>query len=107
MNLKLPLRDGSAAPVTVFGIPIKAFVLVMLVFQNAGAVLLMRYSRASKGQGEFVTYTAVIMQEVLKMMACVIILLRVRINLYCFFSSFLLSHRPMEHFQASMQTQWS
>ena len=57
------------------GVPARFFVLVLLVFQNAGAVLLMRYSRAMPGQGEFVTQTAVLMQEGMKAALCVVILL--------------------------------
>jgi hypothetical protein len=59
----------------VCGVPIRFFVLVLLVFQNAGAVLLMRYSRAMPGQGEFVTQTAVIVQEAMKATLCVVLLL--------------------------------
>ena len=47
----------------------------LLVVQNAGAVLLMRYTRSIPGETEFNTQTAVIMQEVLKGLACVAILL--------------------------------
>ena len=47
----------------------------LLVFQNAGAVLLMRWVRAMPGESEFNTQTAVVMQEVLKGLACVAILL--------------------------------
>lgn len=60
---------------TLFGLPIKYFVLVLLVFQNAGAVLLMRYTRSLPAEKEFSTQTAVIMQEVVKFVACVCILL--------------------------------
>ena len=47
----------------------------LLVVQNAGAVLLMRYTRSIPGETEFNTQTAVIMQEVLKGLTCVVILL--------------------------------
>ena len=47
----------------------------LLVFQNAGAVLLMRWVRAMPGESEFNTQTAVVMQEVLKGLTCVVILL--------------------------------
>ena len=47
----------------------------LLVFQNAGAVLLMRWVRAMPGESDFNTQTAVVMQEVLKGLTCVIILL--------------------------------
>merc|ERR1719456_751333 len=49
-------------------------VLALLTVQNAGAVLLMRAVRALPGQTEFVTQTAVIMQEVLKLLSCVALL---------------------------------
>ena len=47
----------------------------MLVLQNTGAVLLMRYTRSMPGEPEFITQTAVIMQEALKGLACVVILM--------------------------------
>jgi hypothetical protein len=65
---------GEKQPI-ICGVPIRFFVLVLLVFQNAGAVLLMRYSRAMPGQGEFVTQTAVLVQEGMKGVLCVVILL--------------------------------
>lgn len=46
----------------------------LLVFQNAGAVLLMRYTRSIPGESEFNTQTAVIMQELLKGLTCVVLL---------------------------------
>jgi UDP-sugar transporter A1/2/3 len=63
------------APPQMFGIPLKHFVLVLLTVQNAGAVLLMRYTRSIPGETEFITQTAVIMQEFIKGLTCVIILL--------------------------------
>jgi len=60
---------------TLLGVPIKYLVLCFLVFQNGGAVLLMRAVRALPGQNDFVTQTAVIMQEVLKAGTCSVILL--------------------------------
>ena len=48
----------------------------MLVVQNTGAVLLMRYTRSMPGEGRYITQTAVIMQEVMKGVACVLLLLR-------------------------------
>lgn len=58
-----------------FGIPVKHIVLIMLTVQNAGAVLLMRYTRSIPGETEFITQTAVIMQEAMKGLACVFLLL--------------------------------
>jgi hypothetical protein len=72
----------AAAPVAtkptdlvVYGVPFKHVVLLMLTVQNAGAVLLMRYTRSMPGQSDFSTQTAVIMQEALKGVICVAILL--------------------------------
>jgi len=65
---------ANAAPPTIFGVPIKYFVLVLLTIQNAGAVLMMRYARSMPGEGLFVTQTAVIMQELIKGITCVGIL---------------------------------
>lgn len=61
--------------VTMYGVPLKHIVLCLLTVQNAGAVLLMRYTRSIPGETDFVTQTAVIMQEMLKGLACIIILL--------------------------------
>ena len=55
-------------------IPLKYAILVLLVFQNAGAVLLMRYTRSLPEEKQFNTQTAVIMQEVCKALACVCLL---------------------------------
>ena len=43
----------------------------MLVLQNTGAVLLMRYTRSMPGETEYMTQTAVIMQEVIKGLTCI------------------------------------
>ena len=48
----------------------------MLVLQNTGAVLLMRYTRSMPGETEYMTQTAVIMQEVIKGMTCILLLLK-------------------------------
>ena len=58
-----------------YGVPVKFVVLVMLTVQNAGAVLLMRYTRSIPGQSDFSTQTAVIMQEALKGIMCMAILM--------------------------------
>ena len=42
---------------TIYGFPIKHVVLVLLTVQNAGAVLLMRYTRSIPGETEFNTQT--------------------------------------------------
>jgi len=58
------------------GIQLKHLVCGLLVLQNTGAVLLMRYTRSMPGEGEYITQTAVIMQELFKGVACVLLLLR-------------------------------
>lgn len=60
---------------TLFNVPIKYYVLGLLVVQNGGAVLLMRAVRALPGEKEFATQTAVIMQETLKACTCSAILM--------------------------------
>jgi len=60
----------------VFGVPVGYLVLCLLVLQNAGAVLLMRAVRALPGETDFITQTAVIMQELLKALACMCLMLR-------------------------------
>jgi len=68
-------KPKALSETIVCGVPVKMLVLVLLTVQNAGAVLLMRYTRSIPGETEFVTQTAVMMQEFLKGMACVFILL--------------------------------
>jgi len=68
-------------PIKLFGIPIKWFVLLLLVGQNAGAVLFMRSVRVLPGETEFVSQTAVIMQEVFKGLTCVVLLIKADGNL--------------------------
>lgn len=67
--------EGGSKPPAWFGIPLKHIVLVLLTVQNAGAVLLMRYTRSIPGETEFITQTAVVMQESFKGLACILILL--------------------------------
>ena len=56
----------AAARPSLFRIELRYFVCGMLVLQNTGAVLLMRYTRSMPGETEYMTQTAVIMQEVMK-----------------------------------------
>ena len=56
----------AQAPPSLFGIELRYLVCGMLVLQNTGAVLLMRYTRSMPGETEYMTQTAVIMQEVIK-----------------------------------------
>ena len=58
-----------------WGVEIRVLVLVLLTAQNASAVLLMRGVRSIPGQTEFNTQTAVIMQEAVKCISCVFLLL--------------------------------
>ena len=52
-------------------IPLKYLSLVVLVFQNTGLVLLMRYSRTVSIDGpRYLTSTAVVLSEVLKFVVC-------------------------------------
>jgi len=70
-SLSLSLSSKKAGPPKVCGvIEVKYLVCLLLVFQNTGAVLLMRYTRSMPGQNEFSTQTAVIMQEAVKAVAC-------------------------------------
>jgi UDP-galactose transporter len=46
---------------------------VMLLLQNAGVVLLLRYVRSTPGQNEFNTSTAVILCEVMKLAICAVL----------------------------------
>lgn len=72
-----PVGEAQAKPdgEKLFGFPLKHFVLVLLTVQNAGAVLLMRYTRSIPGETDFDTQTAVITQEAVKGIACMLILL--------------------------------
>jgi len=53
----------------------RSSVLALLTVQNAGAVLLMRAARAVPAESAFVTQTAVVMQEAIKGMLSIILLL--------------------------------
>lgn len=80
-SLKAPLLDSPSSKkhedrIKLCWIDVKYVVCLLLVFQNTGAVLLMRYTRSMPGQGEFMTQTAVIMQETMKGLACVVLLLK-------------------------------
>jgi UDP-sugar transporter A1/2/3 len=70
-----PFDTSDPKSATLYGFPVKHIVLVLLTLQNAGAVLLMRYTRSMPGETEFITQTAVIMQEMFKGLACVAILM--------------------------------
>lgn len=57
------------------GIPIKYLALVLLTVQNASQMLFMRYAKMPReGQGDYLSTTAVVMQELLKLTACVVII---------------------------------
>ena len=58
-----------------FGIDARFVVLPLLTFQNAGAVLLMRSTRSLPGEAEFSSQSAVIMQEIIKGLSCIALLL--------------------------------
>eukprot|EP01060_Flectonema_neradi_P019137 TRINITY_DN2614_c0_g4_i2.p1 TRINITY_DN2614_c0_g4~~TRINITY_DN2614_c0_g4_i2.p1 ORF type:complete len:382 (+),score=65.82 TRINITY_DN2614_c0_g4_i2:55-1146(+) len=58
-----------------WGIEIRFLVLPFLTVQNAGAVLLMRAVRSMEGETNFSSQTAVIMQELIKGITCIAILL--------------------------------
>lgn len=66
---------SKPSDLVIYGVPVKLVVLLMLTVQNAGAVLLMRYTRSIPGQSDFSTQTAVIMQEALKGIICMAILM--------------------------------
>ena len=62
-------------PPQIFGIPIKYLALVLLTVQNASQMLFMRYAKMPReGQGDYLSTTAVVMQELLKLTACVVII---------------------------------
>eukprot|EP01065_Artemidia_motanka_P043859 TRINITY_DN6157_c0_g1_i1.p2 TRINITY_DN6157_c0_g1~~TRINITY_DN6157_c0_g1_i1.p2 ORF type:complete len:384 (+),score=119.11 TRINITY_DN6157_c0_g1_i1:196-1347(+) len=60
----------------IWGIEVKWFVLPLLVVQNASAVLMMRAVRSLPGETGFNTQSAVVMQEVFKCLACIVLMLR-------------------------------
>ena len=70
-----PGKEEALAHPRLWGIEIRFLVLPLLTAQNASAVLLMRAVRSLPGQTDFSTQTAVIMQEVFKVIACVIIMM--------------------------------
>ena len=58
-----------------WGVEIRFLVLPLMTVQNAGAVLLMRSVRSLEEESNFSSQTAVIMQELIKGITCIIILL--------------------------------
>mmetsp|Transcript_93209 Transcript_93209/g.266405 ORF Transcript_93209/g.266405 Transcript_93209/m.266405 type:complete len:291 (+) Transcript_93209:146-1018(+) len=62
--VKFGTPDASKSE-TMFGMPIKYLALAMLVLQNSGNVLVLRYTRTLPGT-KFLSSTAVLMQEVTK-----------------------------------------
>ena len=54
----------------------KYLVCLLLVFQNTGAVILMRYTRSMPGEGSFNTQTAVLTQEAMKGFVCILLLFK-------------------------------
>jgi len=71
---KVPQDARSSEPSS----NIKWFVLIFLVVQNSSASIAMRYSRAQPGGNEWNTQTGVIMQEVVKAVTCIVLLIRER-----------------------------
>jgi len=79
-----PVKPPSAAPgrplseqlVPLIGVPVKWFALIFLVVQNSSASLLMRWSRSAPGQHDWDPQVGVIMQEVMKGITCMILLMR-------------------------------
>jgi len=77
---KNELRSDGPAEVNepvpqLFGIPIKYMALVLLTVQNASQMLMMRYAKMPReGQGDYLSTTAVVMQELLKLTACILII---------------------------------
>ena len=56
--------------------PIKIVVLVVLVVQNAGLALIMRYARSTPSEMMFLSSTAVIMNEVVKCVVSAILVVQ-------------------------------
>lgn len=69
-----PIVEQPQTP-QICGIPIKYLALVLLTVQNASQMLFMRYAKMPReGQGDYLSTTAVVMQELLKLTACVVII---------------------------------
>lgn len=75
-NLESGLKDKPTETSFFGGMQAKHFVCGLLVLQNTGAVLLMRYTRSMPGEAEFITQSAVITQECMKGLLCVLLLLK-------------------------------
>lgn len=70
-----PVNNPESDVPKCLGIPIKYLALVVLTLQNASQMLLMRYAKMPReGQGDYLSTTAVVMQELLKLIACIIII---------------------------------
>lgn len=59
-----------------YGIPLKYVSLVVLTVQNTAAIIVMRYTRATPSESSYLTTTAVIMGEVMKVVASTFLLWR-------------------------------
>jgi len=75
ITLGKTLKEEKEAPQTTPADYFKWFVLVFLVIQNSSASILMRYSRSETG-ASWNPQTGVVMQEVIKCVACVVLLLK-------------------------------
>ncbi|KAK7254815.1 UDP-N-acetylglucosamine transmembrane transporter [Aureococcus anophagefferens] len=69
-----PPREEKRAP-SFGGVRLKHLVCGLLVLQNTGAAAHAVYA-SMPGEGQYITQTAVIMQEVMKGLACVVLLLK-------------------------------
>jgi len=69
------VKEEAGAPRSEANDRFKWFVLVFLVVQNSAASLLMRYSRSEVG-ASWNPQTGVVMQEVIKALACVVLMLK-------------------------------
>ena len=72
--------NSGAGEVSWLGMPLKYLSLVILILQNTSLVLMMRYSRTAnddpkvKNNGLYISSTAVVMIELVKIITCVVLL---------------------------------
>eukprot|EP01061_Rhynchopus_euleeides_P044560 TRINITY_DN782_c0_g2_i1.p1 TRINITY_DN782_c0_g2~~TRINITY_DN782_c0_g2_i1.p1 ORF type:complete len:384 (+),score=152.44 TRINITY_DN782_c0_g2_i1:53-1153(+) len=75
VEVEKPVEAPPQERPKLFGIDARLVVLPLLTVQNAGAVLLMRSTRSMPGEDAFSSQSAVIMQEIIKGLSCIAILL--------------------------------
>lgn len=68
------MGDKSMLDPMFMGVPLKYVTLIILTIQNTGAIVMMRYTRSTPTESQYLTTTAVVMGELMKCVASSILL---------------------------------